>query len=72
MMPVYVRLNTEDSNTFSNNNAQIWNYAIPIISKWLLNGGIDEQWDNYVKTIDDYGMKQNVEMWQKAYDKAVK
>ena len=72
MMPVYVRLNTEDSNTFSNNNAQIWNYAIPIISKWLLDGGIDEQWDNYAKTIDDYGMKQNVEMWQKAYDKAVK
>lgn len=71
-MPVYVRQNTEDTNTFSNNNAQIWNYGIPVVSKWILNGGVDQQWDEYVKQVNNLGMKQNVELWQKAYDAAVK
>ena len=46
VVPVYVRPDTEDSNTLQDNNTAISNYANNQISKWVQKGGIDKEWDS--------------------------
>ncbi len=38
-------------------------------AEWLLKGGIDEQWDEYVAQLDKLGIKKVFDTFQKAYDR---
>lgn len=70
-MPIWVKLDSTDEKTFDSNNTQILNYAIPLIAKWM-NGGetnYGKKWDDYVTQVNKLGLGQNVELWQKWYDK---
>jgi len=67
-MPDYVRLSAEDETTVANNNTAVLNFALQKTSEWIMKGGIDEQWDDYVAQLEAAGLDQNVEIWQKAYD----
>ena len=66
VVPIYVRPDTEDSNTLQNNNTAISNYA--------KKGGIDKEWDSYVKKVTEptLGLDANIKIWQKWYDKYTK
>ena len=74
VVPIYVRPDTEDSNTLQNNNTAISNYANNQIAKWVQKGGIDKEWDAYVKKVSEptLGLDANIEIWQKWYDKYTK
>ena len=74
MMPIYVRTSEADQNTVANNNTALFNYAIPVVSKWLAEGGAedDAQWNEFQENLKKYNIDQNTEIWQKAYDKYVK
>lgn len=74
VIPIYVRPNTEDSNTLQNNNTAISNYANNQIAKWVQKGGIDKEWDAYVKKVSEptLGLDANIKIWQKWYDKYTK
>ncbi|KFI44718.1 carbohydrate ABC transporter substrate-binding protein, CUT1 family (TC 3.A.1.1.-) [Bifidobacterium bohemicum] len=74
MMPIYVRISEADQNTVANNNTALFNYAIPVVSKWLAKGGAedDSQWNQFRDSLKKYQIEQNVQIWQKAYDKYVK
>ena len=74
VVPIYVRPNTEDSNTLQNNNTAISNYANNQIAKWVQKGGIDKEWDAYVKKVSEptLGLDANIKIWQKWYDKYTK
>ena len=41
-MPIYVRVNEADQNTVANNNTALFNYAIPVVSKWVAQGGAED------------------------------
>lgn len=72
LIPMYTRLSSEDNTTVANNNSTIWNYALPIISKWIQNGGLnDESWNKYIETLKKSGIEENIKLWQKAYDDTV-
>ena len=62
VIPIYVRPNTEDSNTLQNNNTAISNYANNQIAKWVQKGGIDKEWDAYVKKVSEptLGLDANI------------
>ena len=69
---MYTRLSAEDNTTVSNNNSTIWNYALPLISTWIQDGGLtDEAWDEYITTLKNSGIEENIELWQKAYDDTI-
>ncbi|MCI1219752.1 MAG: extracellular solute-binding protein [Bifidobacterium sp.] len=70
-MPIWVKLDNADQTTFSNNNTQILNYAIPLIAKWMNGTESDyaQKWDTYVSQVNKLGLEQNVQLWQKWYDK---
>lgn len=74
LMPVYVRVSEADQNTVANNNTALFNYAIPVVSKWVAQGGAedDSQWNTFQENLKKYNIEQNTEIWQKAYDKYVK
>lgn len=69
-----MRPDTEDSNTLQNNNTAISNYANNQIAKWVQKGGIDKEWDAYVKKVSEptLGLDANIKIWQKWYDKYTK
>ena len=74
LMPIYVRVSEADQNTVANNNTALFNYAIPVVSKWVAQGGAedDSQWNTFQENLKKYNIEQNTEIWQKAYDKYVK
>ncbi|MNP81666.1 hypothetical protein D3C76_1800920 [compost metagenome] len=37
-------------------------------SQWITKGGIDSEWDGYVKNIEKTGVSKNIEIIQKYYD----
>ena len=57
-----------------NNNTAISNYANNQIAKWVKKGGIDKEWDAYVKKVSEptLGLDANIKIWQKWYDKYTK
>ncbi|KFI51739.1 extracellular solute-binding protein [Bifidobacterium biavatii] len=72
-LPNYVVPSDEDMTTISNNNTQIFDYATPIIASWIAKGGLDDaSWKSYVEGVKNLGVEQNVELWQKWYDKYTK
>lgn len=74
MMPIYVRLSPSDQTTVANNNTALFNYAIPVVSKWLSQGGAqdDSAWSEFQSNLKKYKIDQNTQLWQAAYTKAVK
>lgn len=74
VVPIYAAPSAKDLDTLSTNNTSIFNYTDNMLATWFQKGGIEKQWDEYVKKVNDksLGLEQNIDIWQKAYDKAVK
>jgi putative aldouronate transport system substrate-binding protein len=39
------------------------------IAKWIVSGGIDEEWDGYVSQLKNVGVDKMIEVYQQAYDR---
>ena len=39
------------------------------VSHWLRDGGIEEEWDQYLQDLDNMGLQEVVGAWQAAYDR---
>ncbi|MCH9277228.1 extracellular solute-binding protein [Bifidobacterium amazonense] len=72
VLPDYVRPDETDSTTISNNDTQMFDYAMPVISRWIVSGGVDGEFDEFVSRLRQLGMDDTVALWQKWYDKYVK
>ncbi len=40
----------------------------PKWSEWIVYGGIEEEWDEYVATINQLGLEELLDVWQRAYN----
>jgi putative aldouronate transport system substrate-binding protein len=47
-------------------------YADKMAAKWITKGGIDEEWDNYIQTLERMGLKDYIRVYQEAYDTNLK
>lgn len=64
---MYFKMTPEDTDTIALNgpNLQVdW-------ANWIMEGGIDEDWDAHVRRLMDSGLKQNLEIYQKYYEQYV-
>ena len=43
-------------------------YAEQMKASWILNGGIEEEWDSYLQKMEDYGLSEYLEIKQKYFD----
>lgn len=57
-------MTAEDLNTVSLNQA---NLSYPY-GRWVTEGGIEDEWDDYCKRLLDAGMRENMEIYQKYYE----
>lgn len=74
MMPNYVQLPESEQNDFANTNTALFNYAIPVVARFVTKGGADDdaKWNQFQANLKRYKIDDNVKLWQQAYDKYVK
>lgn len=63
-----VFMSMEDTNRVSQLDTDIKKYAEQMKANWILNGGIDKDWDKYLKKMEDYGLSEYLEIKQKYFD----
>lgn len=65
---MFIKYSTADNNTMSLNNTNVMNLANSNFAKWVTKGGVEAEWDAYVKESQKAGLNQNLEIMQKYYD----
>lgn len=65
---MFIKYSAADNNTMSLNNTSMISLALSKWSQWITKGGIDSEWDEYVKNIEKTGVSKNIEIIQKYYD----
>lgn len=69
----YITYSADDRNTMAMNQANINNIVDQTYALWLTDStrDIEAEWDDYVKSVYDAGLTQNLEIRQAAYEKFV-
>ncbi|MGV8979715.1 hypothetical protein [Clostridium sp.] len=62
----------KDNETINNVTADVVPYSDGQFAKWVVDGGIDSEWDNYLKKFNDMGLQDMMKIYQTAYDKSLK
>lgn len=65
---MFIKYSMEDNNAMSLVNTNMMNLAMAKFSQWVTKGGVDKEWDSYVKNIRSIGLDQNLSIIQKYYD----
>lgn len=63
-----VFMSIEDTNRVSQLDTDIRKYAEQMKASWILNGGIEKEWDEYLRKMEDYGLSEYLEIKQKYFD----
>lgn len=67
-----VFMSQEDADAVARYETDLKQYAEQKKADWILNGGIDEQWDEYMQKLEDLGLSKFIEIKQKYLDEYVK
>ncbi|WP_040952006.1 extracellular solute-binding protein [Gorillibacterium massiliense] len=65
---MFIKYSTADNSTLGLNNTNLMALVMPKYSQWITNGGIDKEWDAYVKNSEKAGLTDNLKIMQKYYD----
>jgi len=69
VLPVqFLKFNTADNNTLEMNRVNFKNIADAKFAQWITAGGVQAEWDQYVKDLINSGMEENNKIIQKYYD----
>ena len=63
-----VFMSIADTNKVSQYDTDIKKYAEQKKADWILNGGIEEEWDSYLKKMEQYGLSDYLKIKQKYFD----
>ena len=64
-----VFMSISDTNKVSQYDTDIKKYAEQMKASWILNGGIEKDWDSYLKRMEEYGLSDYLAIKQKYFDK---
>lgn len=59
----------EESQQIATFGSDINPYAEGMYAKWIMEGGIEEEWDNYLETLNAMGLEQFIAIYQQALDR---
>ena len=65
---VGIEMNREDTEELSNLQADIQKTINAKKSDWIMNGFTDADWDEYLKSLDSYGLEDYLKIYQKYLD----
>ena len=60
-------LSEEDTDALSLIKQDIQSYTEEMRAKWLSQGGVDEEWDDYVARLNGMGLDEYMEIYQRNY-----
>ena len=60
----------EDNDIIADIGADIIDYNEKMRAKWLAYGGVEDEWEDYLKKLDSMGLQQYIDIYQKTYDTA--
>ena len=63
-----VFMSIDDTNMVSQYDTDIKKYADQKKADWILNGGIEEEWDEYLQKMEEYGLSDYLAIKQKYFD----
>ena len=63
-----VFMSIDDTNLVSQYDTDIKKYADQKKADWILNGGIEEEWDEYLQKMEEYGLSDYLAIKQKYFD----
>jgi putative aldouronate transport system substrate-binding protein len=64
-----VAFNEEEQGVYDKKWSQIRTYMLERQQAWVLGGGIEEEWDDYMATLDKMGFNDVLAAMQSAYDR---
>jgi putative aldouronate transport system substrate-binding protein len=65
---MFIKYSKEDNSKLSLNNTNLMTLALAKYSQWITKGGVDKEWDSYVKNAKKTGVQENIKIMQKYYD----
>ena len=63
-------MSEEDNDELIQITSDLLSYTNQKRAEWLANGGVDEQWDEYIKGLNDRGLEKYMEINQRVYTNA--
>lgn len=64
----FIKYTDEDSTNLANINTNIENLCHAKFATWIAEGGIENEWDQYLKDCENAGMPQTIDIYQKYVD----
>jgi putative aldouronate transport system substrate-binding protein len=64
-----VALSTEELQQITSIETDTTSLVKQNIAKWIVSGGIEQEWDGYVTQLKNIGVEKMVEVYQQAYDR---
>lgn len=64
-----VTFTVEETEIINDKISDIKQYVSETGARWLTDGGVEEEWDDYVKQLDAMGLQDVIKCWQDAYDR---
>ncbi len=59
----------EETETINEYISDLNDYVSETSANWIINGGVEEEWDQYVGQLENMGVNDVVAAWQSAYDR---
>lgn len=59
----------EENDKLATLKTEINNYANEKYATWMMNGGIEKEWDSYLKQLDNMGLQEMLAIYQTALDR---
>lgn len=66
--PVFL-FSAEDSEKIASYQTEIKSFIDEKYATWMMNGGIDDEWDAYLKQLDDMGLQKLLDIYQENLDR---
>lgn len=62
-------LTVEEAETISILETDLTSYVDQCYANWIVHGGIENEWDGYLKKLDEMGLQEYIQIYQDAYDR---
>lgn len=59
----------EETETINEYISDLNDYVSQTSANWIINGGVEEEWDKYISQLGNMGVNDVVGAWQAAYDR---
>lgn len=64
----FIKMTAEDISAMALVNTTMLNTTQTKFADWITNGGVEEQWDDYLATVKASGIEDNIAKMQQYYD----